>query len=175
MVAHVSPLQVSYIQTMINDHMSATLGGQYACQCMYGWTGHNCGQRQDWCASSPCHNGATCVSGDQGFTCHCAQGFTGHQCQEEVRHRSILVATLIVIHCRCYPVEAPMTPPLAALTSRWEKVQCTTTPCLATTSSAWSEAWQSTSPSPSSTWSLAETAASTGWRSMMVLLFRICS
>ena len=61
-----------------------TIGGQYVCQCMYGWTGQNCNQRQNWCASSPCHNGATCVSGDQGFSCHCAEGFTGHQCQEEV-------------------------------------------------------------------------------------------
>lgn len=32
------------------------------------------------CASSPCHNGATCVSSGSSYTCTCDTGYTGNKC-----------------------------------------------------------------------------------------------
>ena len=54
-----------------------------------------CGQREDWCRSSPCTNGGTCLSNADGFSCECGSGFTGHTCEEEVRS----VSSVIVIYC----------------------------------------------------------------------------
>ena len=36
-----------------------------------------------WCLSNPCHNGATCIEGDSGFTCDCSPGFVGRHCETE--------------------------------------------------------------------------------------------
>ena len=33
------------------------------------------------CASSPCHNGGSCVDGDNGFTCSCISGYDGTLCE----------------------------------------------------------------------------------------------
>ena len=33
------------------------------------------------CASNPCKNGATCVSGAAGFVCSCMRGYTGRRCE----------------------------------------------------------------------------------------------
>ena len=32
----------------------------YECMCDEGWTGRNCDENIDECASNPCRNGATC-------------------------------------------------------------------------------------------------------------------
>ena len=34
----------------------------------------------DTCASSPCANGATCITGIGIFYCHCVDGFSGIYC-----------------------------------------------------------------------------------------------
>lgn len=55
----------------------------YRCECAIGWTGNKC-QLRDNCASSPCKNGAKCVTTDGGFVCECANGFKGALCTQDV-------------------------------------------------------------------------------------------
>ncbi|XP_078681775.1 uncharacterized protein LOC144916521 [Branchiostoma floridae x Branchiostoma belcheri] len=43
--------------------------GGYTCICSSGWTGQDCQQDIDECASKPCQNG-TCDNKDGGYTCH---------------------------------------------------------------------------------------------------------
>ena len=37
--------------------------------------GTDCQVDLNTCRSSPCHNGGTCINGDNGFTCACPIGF----------------------------------------------------------------------------------------------------
>lgn len=49
----------------------------------YYWPGHSgslCDQVLSMCHSSPCHNGATCVTRESNFKCICAQGYSGKLC-----------------------------------------------------------------------------------------------
>ena len=57
-----------------------------------------CGQREDWCRSSPCTNGGTCLSNADGFSCECGSGFTGHTCEEEVRSVSSVISVSTILH-----------------------------------------------------------------------------
>lgn len=42
-------------------------------------------EKQNLCASSPCHNGGTCRSLPGGdFKCHCIKGFQGRTCIDDV-------------------------------------------------------------------------------------------
>lgn len=38
----------------------------------------------DYCTSSPCLNGGTCVQEVGGYTCKCPSGYTGPNCEEEI-------------------------------------------------------------------------------------------
>lgn len=51
--------------------------------CTFGYTGVNCQIPINYCDSSPCANGGTCISAGpgQGFVCSCAAGWTGLTCQ----------------------------------------------------------------------------------------------
>ncbi len=53
----------------------------FRCKCPYGFTGFNCNHTVDYCDSSPCLNGAGCVSSASGFTCSCKAGFKGRNCE----------------------------------------------------------------------------------------------
>ncbi|KAJ8673042.1 hypothetical protein QAD02_004303 [Eretmocerus hayati] len=55
----------------------------YTCRCALGFTGEYC-EQIDYCASSPCRNGAQCRSLRDGYQCHCTPGFTGATCAEDV-------------------------------------------------------------------------------------------
>ena len=49
--------------------------GQYTCVCQPGYTGTNCDQEVDECASQPCQNDGTCSNGLPGkFNCKCPLG-----------------------------------------------------------------------------------------------------
>ncbi|CAG5082881.1 Oidioi.mRNA.OKI2018_I69.PAR.g10227.t1.cds [Oikopleura dioica] len=41
------------------------------------------GLKVNHCSSNNCHNGATCISGNTGFSCQCAHGWTGSTCQDD--------------------------------------------------------------------------------------------
>lgn len=46
--------------------------------------GKHC-EKQNFCASSPCDNGGTCISLQGGdFKCHCLKGFQGKTCSEDI-------------------------------------------------------------------------------------------
>ncbi|KAK9304886.1 hypothetical protein QLX08_003846 [Tetragonisca angustula] len=56
---------------------------EYVCTCATGYTGEHC-ERQDHCASSPCRNGAECLSLEDSYKCTCAPGFTGPNCADDI-------------------------------------------------------------------------------------------
>jgi len=47
------------------------------------FSGDHC-ERQDYCASSPCRNGAECRSLEDSYKCTCAPGFTGPNCADDI-------------------------------------------------------------------------------------------
>ncbi|KAI8494849.1 hypothetical protein Bbelb_274540, partial [Branchiostoma belcheri] len=57
--------------------------GGYNCTCSPGWTGQDCQQDINECASKPCLHG-TCVNKDGGYMCICSSGWTGQNCQQDI-------------------------------------------------------------------------------------------
>ena len=49
----------------------------FTCHCTPGFTGVQCQEEVDECASSPCLNDGTCVDLIDLYTCVCPEGFTG--------------------------------------------------------------------------------------------------
>jgi hypothetical protein len=68
--------------------------GSYRCNCTAGWTGENCGDDIDECASAPCQNGGGCLSSNENSVdamvaadvhrCDCEKGWTGENCADDV-------------------------------------------------------------------------------------------
>ncbi|XP_078692524.1 uncharacterized protein LOC144922543 [Branchiostoma floridae x Branchiostoma belcheri] len=57
--------------------------GGYNCTCSPGWTGQDCQQDINECASKPCLHG-TCENKDGGYMCICSSGWTGQNCQQDI-------------------------------------------------------------------------------------------
>ena len=55
--------------------------GAYSCRCPAGFSGPECAQNLDDCASKPCENGGVCADGVVAYECECAAGFTGLGCE----------------------------------------------------------------------------------------------
>lgn len=53
-----------------------TIGG-HTCVCVNGWTGNDCSENIDDCATAVCFNGATCHDRVASFYCECPVGKTG--------------------------------------------------------------------------------------------------
>ena len=71
---------------MLRTHCWQASGTTYVCICNAGWTGVQCNQAVNPCASQPCQNNGTCVSHLNGtFTCTCTSSFTGTLCQTAQR------------------------------------------------------------------------------------------
>ncbi|KAJ0012984.1 hypothetical protein NQD34_017318 [Periophthalmus magnuspinnatus] len=54
--------------------------GSYHCVCVNGWTGDDCSENIDDCASAACYHGATCHDRVASFFCECPHGRTGLLC-----------------------------------------------------------------------------------------------
>jgi hypothetical protein len=69
-----------------NDNVGA---GVYVCTCTAGWTGENCAEDLDECASAPCLNDGKCTDSTSpessiaidAYLCECIAGTEGNQCQ----------------------------------------------------------------------------------------------
>jgi hypothetical protein len=61
-------------------HGSCSYNTNGTCTCTSGFTGANCENDTDECASSPCRNGATCTDAIDNYSCACAAGFAGATC-----------------------------------------------------------------------------------------------
>ena len=53
--------------------------GGYNCVCVNGWTGEDCSENIDDCASASCFHGATCHDRVASFYCECPHGRTGER------------------------------------------------------------------------------------------------
>ncbi|XP_035671992.1 fibropellin-1-like, partial [Branchiostoma floridae] len=53
----------------------------YSCSCKNGWTGTDCDQHIDECASNPCWLGGTCLDHVNGYSCVCPKDATGKNCE----------------------------------------------------------------------------------------------
>jgi len=51
--------------------------GSYQCVCVNGWTGDDCSENIDDCASAACHTESTCHDRVASFYCECPLGRTG--------------------------------------------------------------------------------------------------
>lgn len=51
--------------------------GSYQCVCVNGWTGNDCSENIDDCASAACYQGSTCHDRVASFYCECPHGRTG--------------------------------------------------------------------------------------------------
>lgn len=59
--------------------------GDYNCVCVNGWTGEDCSENIDDCASASCFQGATCHDRVASFYCECPHGRTG---EHPARHQA---------------------------------------------------------------------------------------
>lgn len=53
----------------------------YRCQCLVGFTGHQCDININDCDPNPCVNATRCEDSVNGFICHCSKGFSGERCE----------------------------------------------------------------------------------------------
>ncbi|OWF54931.1 Fibropellin-1 [Mizuhopecten yessoensis] len=83
----------------------------YVCYCPLGYSGRDCDDIQDFCASRPCYNGATCTSSLGAYTCSCPQGVSGDNCEvdlddcgwEQCQNGGVCVDGLNSYTCVCLP------------------------------------------------------------------------
>ncbi|NXD74944.1 CRUM1 protein, partial [Halcyon senegalensis] len=54
------------------------------CVCQPGFTGANCRDNIDECASNPCQNGAICRDRVAEYSCFCVPGFQGYNCEIDI-------------------------------------------------------------------------------------------
>ena len=56
---------------------------EYSCRCTRGWSGENCGENVDECASSPCLHGQ-CSDLVAAYSCECLLGWNGENCEVNI-------------------------------------------------------------------------------------------
>lgn len=63
--------------TCQNGGTCSNLMGSYVCVCVNGWSGPDCSENIDDCATAACSPGSTCVDRVAHFLCLCPYGKTG--------------------------------------------------------------------------------------------------
>ncbi|XP_076306369.1 protein jagged-1-like isoform X2 [Tachypleus tridentatus] len=63
--------------------------GSFTCVCDPGYTGKQCQDNINECASNPCQNGGTCVDKINSFQCICKEGWKGPICSRRHSHCAI--------------------------------------------------------------------------------------
>uniref|UniRef100_A0A8C6SJ93 EGF-like domain-containing protein n=1 Tax=Neogobius melanostomus TaxID=47308 RepID=A0A8C6SJ93_9GOBI len=63
-----------------NGGTCSNLPGSYDCVCVNGWTGPDCSENIDDCATAACSPGSTCIDHVTSFICVCPHGKTGLLC-----------------------------------------------------------------------------------------------
>ena len=80
----------------------------YHCHCPIGYTGmtnrYTCDTRIDLCYSSPCQDGATCTSRENGYVCLCPPGRAGKHCEIDIENGRQCSASLCQPPARCAPL-----------------------------------------------------------------------
>ena len=56
----------------------------YECDCLPGWSDHNCATNTLECASGPCQNNGVCIDDLDAFVCLCPSGWWGDRCHRDV-------------------------------------------------------------------------------------------
>ena len=59
---------------------SGFTGRECQVQCPVGYDGERCQNNINYCTSTSCHNGGTCIEGDDDYSCTCPPLFTGTYC-----------------------------------------------------------------------------------------------
>ncbi|NWX16415.1 CRUM1 protein, partial [Aegotheles bennettii] len=81
------------------------------CICQPGFTGANCRDNIDECASSPCQNGAICRDRVGEYSCFCVPGFQGFHCEIDInecasrpcRNNGTCLNQMDHYSCQCLP------------------------------------------------------------------------
>lgn len=63
--------------TCQNGGTCSNLIGSYQCVCVNGWSGADCSENIDDCATAACSPGSTCIDRVASFVCLCPHGKTG--------------------------------------------------------------------------------------------------
>uniref|UniRef100_A0A8C7NQD2 Notch receptor 2 n=1 Tax=Oncorhynchus mykiss TaxID=8022 RepID=A0A8C7NQD2_ONCMY len=66
--------------TCQNGGTCSNIQGSYTCVCVNGWSGLDCSENIDDCATAACTNGSTCIDRVASFLCVCPYGKTGLLC-----------------------------------------------------------------------------------------------
>lgn len=85
--------------TCQNGGTCTNLLGSYVCVCVNGWSGPDCSENIDDCATASCTQGSTCIDRVASFFCICPTGKTGktlvkNQCVEKKsqNHENVFLA-----------------------------------------------------------------------------------
>lgn len=63
--------------TCQNGGTCSNVIGSYVCVCVNGWSGPDCSENIDDCATAACDQGSTCIDRVASFLCMCPPGKTG--------------------------------------------------------------------------------------------------
>lgn len=72
--------------TCQNGGTCSNLIGSYVCVCVNGWSGPDCSENIDDCATAACSPGSTCIDRVASFVCLCPHGKTGRPVVTNHRH-----------------------------------------------------------------------------------------
>ena len=82
--------------TCQNGGTCSNLIGSYQCVCVNGWSGADCSENIDDCATAACSPGSTCIDRVASFVCLCPHGKTGKPVV--ANHMQIFLHQMLELH-----------------------------------------------------------------------------